>query len=142
MDGTSNDRGAKIGIVLTTPEGFIIEQSYTLGFRATNNEAEYEAVIAGLKMEATIKIAKLEVRCDSLYIASQIKEEYTTKDDQMATYLNIVTASKFKFSRCNFIQVPRSENSRADSLAILTSIVDFQFRREIPHRVHPEAKYP
>ena len=50
VDRASNDRGAGVGIVLTTPEGFIIKQSYTLGFRATNNEAEYEALIVGLKM--------------------------------------------------------------------------------------------
>ena len=50
MDDTSNSRGVGIEIGLTTSEGSIIEQSYTLRFRATNNEAEYEAVIAGLKM--------------------------------------------------------------------------------------------
>ena len=68
---------------------------------------------------------------------SQVNGEYTTKDDRMATYLNIVTTWKFKFSRCNFIQVSRSENSRADSLAI-ASIVDFQFRREIPVEYIPK----
>jgi len=40
-------------LVLTTPDGSVIEQSYMLGFRATNNEAEYEAVITGLRMAAT-----------------------------------------------------------------------------------------
>jgi len=47
VDGASNGKRAGVGVVLTTPDGFIIKQSYTLGFRATNNEAEYEAVIAG-----------------------------------------------------------------------------------------------
>ena len=45
--------------------------------------------------------------------------------------MKIVTAWKSKFSRCSFIQVPRSENSHTDSLAMLASVVDFQFRREI-----------
>ena len=52
VDGASNNKGSKIKIILTTPEGTIIEQSYTLGFPATNNEAKYEAVIAGLRMAA------------------------------------------------------------------------------------------
>jgi len=54
MDRASNGKGAGVGIVLTTPEGSIIEQSCTLGFQATNNEAEYEAIIASLKMATTI----------------------------------------------------------------------------------------
>ena len=79
MDSASNDKDARIGIVLTTLEGCIIEQSYTLGFRATNNEVEYETVIACLKMVATIEIAKLEVHCDSLLIVSQVNKEYTLR---------------------------------------------------------------
>jgi len=47
VDGTSNSKGAGIGIVLTTPEGFIIEQSFSLGFPAFNNETKYDAVLAG-----------------------------------------------------------------------------------------------
>jgi len=45
-----------IGIVLTTPEGSIIEQSFTLGFPASNNEAEYEAVLAGLRAAITLGV--------------------------------------------------------------------------------------
>ena len=48
MDGVSNNKGASIGIVLTTPEESINEQSFIVGFPASNNEAEYEAVLAGL----------------------------------------------------------------------------------------------
>ena len=80
MDGASNSKGAGVGVVLTTPDGSIIEQSYTLGFRATNNEAEFETVIAGLKMATTLGIMELEVRCDSLLTVRQINGEYTAKD--------------------------------------------------------------
>ena len=47
-------------------------------------------------------------------------------------YLKIATTWKSKFSHCNFVQVPRSENSHADSSATLASIITFQFKREIP----------
>ena len=60
MDGASNGKGAGVEVVLTTPYGSIIEQSYTLGFRATNNETEDEAIIAGLKMATTVGVAELE----------------------------------------------------------------------------------
>ena len=47
VDGASNSIGAGIGIALTTPEGSITEQSFTLGFSTSNNEAEYEAILTG-----------------------------------------------------------------------------------------------
>jgi len=90
VDGASNSKGAGVGVVITTPDESIIEQSYTLGFRATNNEAEYEAVIAGLKMATTLGVAEFEVRCDSLLIACQINGEYAAKDDRMAAHLKVV----------------------------------------------------
>jgi len=46
MDGASNSKRVGIEIVLTTLEGYIIEQSFTLGFPTSNNESEYEAVLA------------------------------------------------------------------------------------------------
>ena len=81
IDRESNRNGVGIGLVLTTPDGSIIEQSYTLGFQATHKEAEHEAVIAGLRMATTLGVMVLEVRCDSLLIVSQVNGEYTTKDD-------------------------------------------------------------
>ena len=49
MDGASSAMGASAGIVIITPEGIRLEHSFRLGFKASNNEAEYEALIAGLK---------------------------------------------------------------------------------------------
>ena len=48
VDRASNSKRADIRIVLTTPEGSIIEQSFTIGFPASNNEVEYEDVLAGI----------------------------------------------------------------------------------------------
>jgi len=70
LDGASNGKGARVWIVLTTLDGSVIEQSYTIGFRATNNEPGYEAVIAGLRMVTTLGVTKLEVQCDSQLIVS------------------------------------------------------------------------
>lgn len=49
MDGASNARGARIGIVIMSSEGVNLEHSLRLGFRASNNEIEYEALIGGLR---------------------------------------------------------------------------------------------
>ena len=69
MDGASKGKGAGIDIILANLEGSIIEQSYTLGFPATNNKVEYEAVIAGLRQRHS-GISGPEVRCDSLLVVS------------------------------------------------------------------------
>ena len=50
MDGVANQWGAGVGLVLVSPEKIIIEKSLGLGFSATNNEAEYEALLVGITM--------------------------------------------------------------------------------------------
>ena len=50
MDGAANQRGSGIGLVLISPEGIAIEKSLRFGFSATNNEAEYEALLQGMMM--------------------------------------------------------------------------------------------
>ena len=49
VDGASSAMGADVGIIIITPEGIRLEHSFRLGFKAFNNEAEYEALIVGLK---------------------------------------------------------------------------------------------
>ena len=50
VDGASNALGAGVGIIVTTPEGIKLEHSFRLGFKASNNEAEYEALLARLRV--------------------------------------------------------------------------------------------
>ena len=49
VDGASSVKGAGAGIVIITPEGILLEHSFRLGFNASNNEAEYEALLVGLR---------------------------------------------------------------------------------------------
>ena len=50
MDGAANQKGSGVGLVLISPEKLIVEKSLRLGFAATNNEAEYEALLEGISM--------------------------------------------------------------------------------------------
>ena len=50
VDGAANQRGSGVGLVLISLEGITIEKSLRLGFSATNNEAEYEALLEGMSM--------------------------------------------------------------------------------------------
>ena len=65
IDGSSNIKGSGLGLVLKSPNGDIVEQSIHCEFRATNNEAEYKALIAGLDLAKNLNIKNLQVFSDS-----------------------------------------------------------------------------
>uniref|UniRef100_A0A2N9GN13 Integrase catalytic domain-containing protein n=1 Tax=Fagus sylvatica TaxID=28930 RepID=A0A2N9GN13_FAGSY len=83
VDGASNSKGSGTGVVIITPDETVIEQSIRLNFKTSNNEAEYEAVLAGLKSAKTLGARRLIVYCDSLLVASQINGEYMARDERM-----------------------------------------------------------
>ena len=74
VDGLSNINGAGIGLVLTLPEGDLIQQVIRCGFKATNNEAEYKALIAGLNLAKDMGIKKLDTRSNSQLVVNQLLE--------------------------------------------------------------------
>ena len=90
MDGASSAMGAGVGIVIVTPEGIRLEHSFILRFRASNNEAEYETLLAGLKtilgMGAQNVIAYLDSRMkEYIRVVKQVMGKFcTTKVVQMA----------------------------------------------------------
>ncbi len=87
MDGASNAKGARTGVVIITLDDTVIEYSIRLDFKASNNEAEYEAVLARLNTAKTLEAKNLVIHCDSLLIASQTNGEYMARDERMTAYL-------------------------------------------------------
>ena len=61
VDGAANAQGSGAGLILTSPEGIDIEYALRFGFQASNNEAEYEDVIAGLNLTHSMEVDLLEV---------------------------------------------------------------------------------
>jgi ribonuclease HI len=59
VDGSACNKGSGAGVVLFSPEGLVLEQALRLGFSATNNVAEYEALLAGLRNALDLKVSKL-----------------------------------------------------------------------------------
>ena len=90
VDGASNYKGSEAGMVLVTPNGSMLEQAITLGFKASNNEAEYKALLASFRMAKDLAVKKLAIHSDSQLITNQITWEYTTKHPRMAQYLENV----------------------------------------------------
>ena len=76
IDGASRQTGAGIGLQLRSPSGDKIEQAIRLGFSVSNNESEYEAILTGLKLAATLSAGKLPVQSDSQLVFGQVNEEF------------------------------------------------------------------
>ena len=72
VDGASSAMGARAGIVIITSDGIRLEHSLRLGFRASNNEAEYEALIARLKAVQDMGAREVEVYSDSQLVVNQV----------------------------------------------------------------------
>uniref|UniRef100_A0A2N9I2W1 Uncharacterized protein n=1 Tax=Fagus sylvatica TaxID=28930 RepID=A0A2N9I2W1_FAGSY len=119
-------------VVIITPDETVIEQSIRLNFKTSNNEAEYEAVLAGLKSAKTLGARRLIVYCDSLLVASQINGEYMARDERMAAYLLKVQTAMTDFETVRIEQIGRNLNNHADALATLASVLSADFKRFIP----------
>ncbi|KAK6118110.1 hypothetical protein DH2020_048159 [Rehmannia glutinosa] len=87
---------------------------------ATNNEAEYEALLAGLDMAASMGLKQLLVHSDSQLVVHQINGEYEAKEQKIAQYLDLVKKRLSHF-KTKVLHVPRAENMQADALARLGS---------------------
>ena len=81
--GASNVNGTGLGLVLKLPQGDIIAHAIFCDFKATNNEAEYEALIIGLTMAKDLKVTRIDINCDSLLIVNHVNGTYEAKDYKM-----------------------------------------------------------
>ena len=121
-DGASNVNGTCLGLVLKSPQGGITAHAICCDFKATNNEAEYEALIIGLTTARDLKATHIDVNCDSLLISNHVNGTYKAKDYKMLTYLNIVKELQAEFDSFNIQQVLRESNTQTDALAGLGAI--------------------
>ncbi|XP_070004917.1 uncharacterized protein [Nicotiana sylvestris] len=81
-DGSSNVRGAGLGIVLVPPTGESIRQAIKY-HSITNNEAEYEAMIAGLELARELDINQIVIKSDSQLVVNQMLRTYTAREARM-----------------------------------------------------------
>nr|GEW15757.1 reverse transcriptase domain-containing protein [Tanacetum cinerariifolium] len=82
-DGSSFVDGSGAGLILTSPEGVEFTCALRFQFTASNNEAEYEALVAGLRIVARMGVKNVQVSVDSKLVASQVLGTYVAKEDNM-----------------------------------------------------------
>ena len=108
MDGAANAQGSGAGLILTSPDGIDVEYVLRFSFQASNNEAEYEAVIAGLNLAHSMEADQLEVSSDSQLVVKQIEYSYEAIGEKMILYLKKVRELLKNFIRVQVKYVPRA----------------------------------
>ena len=83
VDGAANQRGSGVGVVLVSPKSITIEKSLRLGFSATNNEAEYEALLEGMSMVQKLGGKAVNMFSNSRLVIGQVNGELEARDERM-----------------------------------------------------------
>ena len=111
-----NPGPAAVAAVLTTPEGELIEQLGKLIGRATNNVAEYRALLLGIELAKSVGAGEVELIGDSELVVKQVKGEYRVKDAGLRSLHAEVKAALADFDRWSIRHVRRGDNEAADRL--------------------------
>ncbi|XP_071909709.1 uncharacterized protein [Coffea arabica] len=125
FDGAANSVGAGIGAVLVSPEGKHYPEAAKLQFACTNNMAEYEACIFGLKMALEMEVKELIAFSDSDLLVHQTLKQWITKDSKILPYhCNLLNLAR-QIQSLEFRHLPRARNAFADALATLSSMIQY-----------------
>lgn len=112
-----NPGPAGIGVVLTTPDGEVVEEiGRGIGW-ATNNVAEYEGLIEGLQAARRHGVSNLSVFMDSTLVIEQMKGNYKVKNRGLQPLHARARKLAREFDRITFQAVPRAQNTHADRLS-------------------------
>ena len=90
VNGASNQKGLRVGLVLISPKKVVIEKFLRLDFSATNNETEYEALLVGMAMVQRIGGKSIKLFSDLRLVVGQVRGEFEAKDERMQGYLSQV----------------------------------------------------
>ncbi|PKA46004.1 hypothetical protein AXF42_Ash019765 [Apostasia shenzhenica] len=97
--------------------GATLHQAVTLQFKATNNQVEYEALIAGLNFALSMVVKHIQVLSDSQLVVNQVNRIFETKDEVLKKYLQLAKSLISQFKDFSLIHIPWEENQVVDWLA-------------------------
>ena len=123
VDGAPRSSGSRVELLLQSPTSEQLEQAIRLGFLASNNEAEYKAIMSGLDLALALFISKLRIYSDSQLFVRHVEEEYEARDERVMQYLTKVRDTLQPLSEWTIEKVPQTDNVRANALVgIATSL--------------------
>ena len=123
FDGASHKDGAGAGVVFVTSEGHVLPYSFTLMEVCSNNVAEYQALLLGLRMAVDIKQRHLQIYGDSKMVINQLLGEYEVRKPELMPYAKQAKRLIAWIGDVTLEHVPRRENKQADALAKLASTI-------------------
>lgn len=135
FDGCSkgNPGKAGIGAVIYKNNDEFLGLSEYIGERQTNNEAEYIALIKGLKKANENKITNISIKGDSLLVINQVLGIWKTNKTELQKLKDLVIQELSNFKHYDFEHIKREFNSRADELANLMLNEEIKFMKDIKH---------
>ncbi|KAM1072544.1 hypothetical protein FF1_017793 [Malus domestica] len=113
-----------------TPDKVAMEYVLRFKLNASNNEAEYEALLVGLRLAKHLGVKQIDIFSDTQLVVNQVTNNFDAKDSSMAAYL-AQTQLLLKHFHYQITQIPRATNSHADALARLTSAMEDKIGRKI-----------
>ena len=111
-------------MIITSTERNVLKYGVQLQFLATNNEAEYEAILTSLRIAKALEVKNLKLRTDSKLIVRQITNEYEAKEERMKRYLKLTNQLVDYFDDVRSKQIPWENNLATDKVAKLASFED------------------
>ncbi|XP_020225120.1 uncharacterized protein LOC109807003 [Cajanus cajan] len=121
VDGSPTVKGRGAGIILEGPTNMMLELAIKFDFQATNNQAEYEALLTGLRLAKNVGVKRLMCCSDSKLITKQVGGSYQTKEPQLQRYNLMVSHLTSSFDDFQIKHIPREQNVRANLLSKLAS---------------------
>ncbi len=114
-----NPGPAAAACVISSPDGATIGEHSVLLGRATNNVAEYRALLLGLERALELGASEVDIVGDSELIAKQVRGEYKVKNESMRQLHREALAALGAFEHWSIRTVPRAQNADADALVNL-----------------------
>jgi ribonuclease HI len=122
FDGSKRIQGAGAGVVLISPHGDKLKYVLRMSFpHASNNEAEYEALLYGMKMAKACGATRLKIFGDSNLVVQQVMNRCNTINDNMMAYKNLYHYLEGIFNGCEVSHISRNSNEEANNLANIGS---------------------
>jgi ribonuclease HI len=121
VDGSSANWKSGVGVTLANPDGESFRYAIKLDFVTTNNEAEYEAVLARLSIAREMGARNIEVISDSQVVVSHVQGLAEAQGEKMIQYLNKVREYQSNFRRTAMTKILWEENVKADALSKMGS---------------------
>ena len=121
FDGSVMKTGTGAGLLFISPLGEHMRYMVRLHFPASNNMAEYEALLSGLRIAIELGVKRLDVRGDSQLLIDQVMKEASCHDPKMEAHCKAVRRLEDKFDILELNHVPRKYNEDADELAKIAS---------------------